>query len=91
MLALANLAYCAVISPSVKVGTFRQSDNFVDAEASHERGHPEGIATLIFRGHMVKTQLLIKDFATPGFLNTDGDVIFQDGIGAHESARAPCC
>ena len=30
-------------------------------------------------GRFVKTQLVIKDFTTPGFLNTDGDVIFQDG------------
>ena len=30
-------------------------------------------------GHFVKTQLVIKDFTTPGFLNMDGDVIFQDG------------
>jgi len=30
-------------------------------------------------GYFVKTQLVSKDFTTPGFLNTDGDVIFQDG------------
>ena len=30
-------------------------------------------------GHFVKTQFVIKDSTAPGFLNMDGDVIFQDG------------